>query len=89
MGLSYYGNGNEITDIADNARLIIIWGSNMTESDIHSWHFIADAMDNGAKVVAIDPHYSVLASKVTQWINLTPGSDVALGNGVNQRDNQW
>ena len=63
VGLSYYGNGNEITDIADNARLIIIWGSNMTESDIHSWHFIADAMDNGAKVVVIDPHYSVLASK--------------------------
>jgi len=79
VGLSYYGNGNEITDIADNARLIIIWGSNMTESDIHSWHFIADAMDNGTKVVAIDPHYSVLASKATQWINLTPGSDVALG----------
>lgn len=79
VGLSYYGGGNDITDIADNARLIIIWGSNMTESDIHSWHFIADAIDNGAKIIVIDPHYSVLASKADQWINPTPGSDVALG----------
>ncbi len=79
VGLSYYGGGNEMADIADNAKLIVIWGSNMTESDIHSWHFIADAIDNGAKIIAIDPHYSVLASKADQWINPTPGSDVALG----------
>jgi molybdopterin-containing oxidoreductase family molybdopterin binding subunit len=79
VGLSYYGGGNEMADIADNAKLIVIWGSNMTESDIHSWHFIADAIDNGTKIVVIDPHYSVIASKADQWINPTPGSDVALG----------
>ncbi|MGA2875295.1 MAG: molybdopterin-dependent oxidoreductase [Nitrososphaerales archaeon] len=79
VGLSYYGQGNEMADIADNAKLIVIWGSNMTESDIHSWHFVADAMDNGTKIVVIDPHYSVLASKADQWINPTPGSDPALG----------
>ena len=59
--------------------MIVIWGSNMTESDIHSWHFVADAIDNGTKVVVIDPHYSVLASKADQWINPVPGSDPALG----------
>lgn len=79
VGLSYYGGGNEAADIADNARLIIIWGSNMTESDIQSWHFVADAIDNGAKVIVIDPHFSVIASKADQWINPKPGSDVALG----------
>ncbi|MDG6924019.1 MAG: molybdopterin-dependent oxidoreductase, partial [Nitrososphaerota archaeon] len=79
VGLSYYGQGNEMADIADNARLIIIWGSNMTESDIQSWHFVADAIDQGAKLIVIDPHFSVTASKATQWINPTPGSDVALG----------
>jgi anaerobic selenocysteine-containing dehydrogenase len=82
VGMSYYGQGNEATDIADNAKLIIIWGSNLTESDVQSWHFIADAIDNGAKVIVIDPHYSVIASKATQWINLNPGSDVALGMGL-------
>ena len=79
VGLSYYGGGNEMADIADNARLIIVWGNNVTEADIHSWHFVADAIDNGAKLVVIDPHFSVIASKADTWVNPRPGSDVALG----------
>ncbi len=82
VGLNYYGGGNEATDIADNSRLIIVWGNNLTESDIHAWHFVADAMDNGAKVIAIDPHFSVVASKSSEWIHPRPGSDVALGMSV-------
>ncbi len=79
VGLSYYGGGNEAADIADNARMIIVWGNNLTESDIHSWHFVADAIDNGAKLFVIDPHFSVVASKASTWVNPRPGSDVALG----------
>ncbi len=82
VGLSYYGGGNEAADIADNARLIIVWGNNLTESDIHSWHFVADAIDNGAKLVVIDPNFSVAASKSHEWINPRPGSDVALGMSI-------
>jgi anaerobic selenocysteine-containing dehydrogenase len=82
VGLNYYGGGNEAEDIADNARLIIVWGSNLTESDIHTWHFMSDALDNGAKLVVIDPHFSVVASKASQWISPAPGSDVALGMSI-------
>ncbi len=82
VGLSYYGGGNEAADIADNAKLIIVWGNNLTESDIHSWHFVADAIDNGAKLVVIDPHFSVVASKSHEWVNPRPGSDVALGMSI-------
>jgi anaerobic selenocysteine-containing dehydrogenase len=82
IGLSYYGGGNELADIADNARLVIIWGNNLTESDIHAWHFVADAIDNGAKIVTIDPHFSVIASKSNNWIHPRPGSDIALGMAI-------
>ncbi len=82
VGLSFYGGGNEAEDIADNARLIIVWGSNLTESDIHTWHFMADAIDNGAKFVVVDPHFSVTASKAQEWIHPRPGSDVALGMSI-------
>ena len=78
VGLSYYGGSNEMADIADNARLIIVWGNNLTEADIHSWHFVADAIDDGAKIIAIDPHFSVISSKADTWVNPRPGSDVAL-----------
>ena len=81
-GLSFYGGGNELADIADNARLMIVWGSNLTESDIHAWHFVADAIDNGAKLVTIDPHFSVIASKSDKLMHPRPGSDIALGMSI-------
>lgn len=70
--------GNEPLDMA-NAKLLIAWGTNMTESQVHNWHFVADMKENGGKLVVIDPNYSILASKADTWIPLNPGSDPALG----------
>ncbi len=79
--LQGFAGGNEPLDMS-NARLVILWGSNITESQIHNWHFIADAKDRGAKFVVIDPHFSVSASKADKWIALRPGSDPALGLSI-------
>ncbi|HEX4979878.1 MAG TPA: molybdopterin-dependent oxidoreductase [Acidimicrobiales bacterium] len=70
--------GNEAVDMA-NADLIVAWGTNMTESQVHNWHFVADARDLGATLVVIDPNFSILASKADKWIAPRPGSDPALG----------
>lgn len=80
----YYGGffaGNEPLDMS-NSRLIIAWGTNLTESQVHNWHFIADARDRGAKLIVIDPNFTVLAAKADLWIPLRPGSDPALGMAV-------
>lgn len=69
--------GNDQSDLA-NARTLFIIGSNMTEAQIHTWHFVADAIDNGAKVIVIDPVYTATASKAHQWVRIRPGSDGAL-----------
>ncbi len=69
--------GNEAADLV-NARLIILWGSNITESNIQNWHFVADALDNGGKLIAVDPRYTIAASKADLWVSLRPGSDAAL-----------
>ncbi|MBN2654814.1 MAG: molybdopterin-dependent oxidoreductase [Nitrospirae bacterium] len=37
-----------------------------------------DAMDNGAKIVSIDPRFTSTAAKVNQWIPIKPGTDGAL-----------
>ncbi len=79
--MSGFVGGNEPLDMS-NAGLIIAWGSNMTESQIHNWHFAADAKDGGAKLVVIDPNYSILASKADRWIAPRPGSDPALGLSI-------
>jgi anaerobic dimethyl sulfoxide reductase subunit A len=77
LGGPYEGQGNEAADLV-NARLILAWGSNLTESNLQNWHFVADALDNGGKLVVIDPNFTITASKADQWVPLRAGSDAAL-----------
>jgi anaerobic dimethyl sulfoxide reductase subunit A len=81
LGGPDHKQGNEAADLA-NARLILLWGSNITESNLQNWHFVADALDNGGKMIVIDPRYSVAASKSDLWVPLRPGSDAALALSV-------
>jgi anaerobic selenocysteine-containing dehydrogenase len=66
----------------DEARLIILWGSNPIVSNLHLWSRVQAAKRRGAKVVAIDPYRSLSAEKCTQHIALLPGTDGALALGM-------
>ena len=39
----------------DNARLIIVWGKNPAETNVHQMRFVDQALDAGARLVVIDP----------------------------------
>ncbi|MDP2916820.1 MAG: molybdopterin-dependent oxidoreductase [Dehalococcoidia bacterium] len=39
---------------------------------------IADALRRGAKIIAIDPVYTKLAQKAAIWLQIRPGTDIAL-----------
>ena len=73
-----YFQANEMLDVADNSRVVMAWGMDLAETEIQNWHFVADAIDNGAKLVAIDPRFSKTASKADIWLRPRPGSDCAL-----------
>jgi molybdopterin-containing oxidoreductase family molybdopterin binding subunit len=77
LGNPFHNQGNEAADLA-NAKTIIVWGSNVTESNLQNWHFIADAIDNGGRLVAINPNFAIAASKADIWVPVRPGSDAAL-----------
>jgi len=66
----------------DEARLIILWGSNPIVSNLHLWSRVQAAKHRGAKVIAIDPYRSLSAEKCTQHIALLPGTDGALALGM-------
>lgn len=68
---------NERTDLP-NAKSIIVWGSNATDSQVQSWHFIDEARRNGTKLVVVDPIFTEIASKADEWIPIRPGADAAL-----------
>jgi anaerobic selenocysteine-containing dehydrogenase len=66
----------------DEARLILIWGSNPIVSNLHLWSRVQEAKRRGAKVIAIDPYRSLTAAKCDQHLAPLPGTDAALALGM-------
>jgi anaerobic selenocysteine-containing dehydrogenase len=65
-----------------DARLILIWGSNPITSNLHFWARAQEAKRRGAKVIAIDPYRSLTAEKCSQHVAPLPGTDGALALGM-------
>jgi anaerobic selenocysteine-containing dehydrogenase len=66
----------------ENAKLILIWGSNPIVSNLHLWSRVQEAKRRGAKLIAIDPYRSLTAEKCHVHLPLLPGTDAALALGV-------
>ena len=66
----------------EDARLILIWGSNPVVSNLHLWSRVQEAKRRGARVIAIDPYRSLTAVKCDQHVALLPGTDAALALGM-------
>ena len=66
----------------EEAKLIVLWGTNPVVSNLHLWSRVQQAKRRGAKVIAIDPYRSLSAEKCTQHIALQPGTDGALALGI-------
>jgi anaerobic selenocysteine-containing dehydrogenase len=65
-----------------HAKYIIAWGANVHGNNVHLWPFIEEARRNGAKLVVIDP-YKTRTARVADWyIQIRPGTDVALALGL-------
>jgi anaerobic selenocysteine-containing dehydrogenase len=65
-----------------NAKLILLWGTNAIASNLHFWSRAQEAKRRGAKLVAIDPYRSLTAEKCHEHIALLPGTDAALALGL-------
>ena len=66
----------------DEARLILIWGTNPIVANLHLWSRVQEAKRRGAKVIAIDPYRSLTAAKCDQHLAPLPGTDAALALGM-------
>lgn len=77
LGYSQRFCGSGYEDVLD-AKNIIIWGWNPTESSAYQAHYYLRAHQNGAKLIVIDPTYTILASKADMFVPIHPGTDGAL-----------
>ncbi|HWP63445.1 MAG TPA: molybdopterin-dependent oxidoreductase [Candidatus Binatia bacterium] len=62
-----------------NSRFLLLVGANPVETRIPDVHFIWDAVENGAKLVVVDPVFSGTAAKADLHLRPRPGTDAALG----------
>ena len=65
-----------------NARLIILWGKNPAETNIHQMRFIDQALERGAKLVVVDPRRTESSERAELLVQPRPGSDGALALGI-------
>jgi anaerobic selenocysteine-containing dehydrogenase len=65
-----------------NARLIIFWGKNPAETNIHQMRFVEEAIDGGARVVVIDPRRTESAESAELLVQIRPGTDGALALAI-------
>ena len=68
----------------ENSNYILAFGASILESErplarnLRMWGKIRRERPNQAKVVVIDPRYSVTAAKADEWIPVNPGAEGAL-----------
>ncbi|MDJ0623403.1 MAG: molybdopterin-dependent oxidoreductase [Desulfocapsaceae bacterium] len=63
---------------AEDAELIIIWGSNTKVTNLHFWPYVARARKKGAKLIVIDPYRNITAASADYHLNVEPGEDAVL-----------
>ena len=64
------------------ARLIVLWGKNPAETNIHQMRFVEQAVEAGARVVVIDPRRTQTAESADLLVQINPGTDGALALGI-------
>ncbi|AWT57588.1 molybdopterin-containing oxidoreductase family protein [Mycolicibacterium smegmatis] len=77
------GTGGLDVESMAYSKYIIVWGMNMTSTNLHGWPFLLEARkNNGAKIVVIDPVRNRTARQADWHIPIRPGTDGALALGM-------
>ena len=72
---------NPMSDFA-NADTLFIIGSNLAVNHTPAMRWVWEAKDKGAKIIVADPRFTSTAWTADTFLQIKPGSDVALLNGM-------
>lgn len=64
------------------AKLIVVWGNNVTYSNLHLAPIIKRARARGAKLVVIDPKRIRIAEQADTYLAVRPGMDIILAFAI-------
>ncbi len=67
---------------AEHADLVVVWGNNVTVSNLHLTRIIKRARAKGAVLVVVDPKRIKIAQQADVFVQIKPGTDVVLAMGL-------
>ncbi|HJQ42619.1 MAG TPA: molybdopterin oxidoreductase family protein, partial [Jatrophihabitantaceae bacterium] len=70
-----------LSDLA-NADAILLVGSNPAETMPPFSRWLSEQQDNGGKLIVVDPRLTPTARQAALHLQITPGTDLALANGL-------
>jgi len=75
---------NPLVDYENHPKCIMVWGNNLVISnpDEYKGETLSVSLDQGAKLIVIDPRLTRLAARADIWLQLRPGTDTALALGM-------
>ena len=76
------GGGTSSYREAEEAELILLWGSNAREAHPIYFHHVLRGVRNGARLIVVDPRRTASAQWADAWLGIDVGSDVALANAM-------
>ncbi|MFT3787606.1 MAG: molybdopterin oxidoreductase family protein [Tepidisphaeraceae bacterium] len=70
-----------VADIAQT-RSLLLWGSNIADTMPPLMQWLAEQRENGGTQIVVDPRRTETAAAADVHLQLTPGTDLALANGL-------
>jgi anaerobic selenocysteine-containing dehydrogenase len=80
--LTYGANLHNHPKLTPLSRLILLWGHNPAETNVHQWRLILDAQARGARVIVVDPRQTDSTDAADVHLQPRPGTDAALALGL-------
>jgi predicted molibdopterin-dependent oxidoreductase YjgC len=76
------GGGTSSYREAEDADLLVLWGSNAREAHPIFFHHVLKGIRNGARMYAVDPRRTTSAQWADAWLGIHVGSDISLANAI-------
>jgi predicted molibdopterin-dependent oxidoreductase YjgC len=76
------GGGTSSYREAEDADLLVLWGSNAREAHPIFFHHVLRGVRNGARLYAVDPRRTTSAQWADAWLGLDVGTDISLANAI-------
>jgi predicted molibdopterin-dependent oxidoreductase YjgC len=76
------GGGTSSYREAEDADLVVLWGSNAREAHPIFFHHVLKGIRKGARLYVVDPRRTSSAQWADAWLGIEVGSDISLANAI-------